>query len=108
MYSTMGNFGLEEQQYLNILKNNGIIDEVSNVDIVIPENLIGEHFGSLCEHVTIQFKNKAEECNFFVKKMLPLPDPIQAKRFQGIMLKEGFFLTKLIQDLKNLCLQKTG
>ena len=103
----MGNIGPEEQ-YLHILKSNGILDEVFKVDIVIPEDLIGEHFGSLCENVTIKFKNKEEDCHLFVKKMLPLPDPIQAEMFQGVMLKEGFFLTKLIQDLKNVCLQKTG
>ena len=103
----MGNIAPEEQ-YLQILKRNGILDEVSKVDIVIPEDLIGEHFGSLCENVTIQFKNKAEDCHLFVKKMLPLPDPVQVEMFKDVMRKEGFFLTQLIQDLKNLCLQRTG
>jgi hypothetical protein len=99
-----------EAKYAQILLNNGILDEVSKIEISVPEDLVGEHFGSICESVKVQFKDsKNEVLHLFVKKSFPIPDPTLGDIFfEGIMLKEGFFLTTVLNDLKDLSVLKLG
>jgi hypothetical protein len=104
----MGNVD-PEAKYAQILLNNGILDEVAKIEISVPQDLVGEHFGSLCESVKIQFKDsKMDDQHLFVKKMLPIPDPSSLELFEGVMLKEGFFLTTILKDVKELSIQKLG
>ncbi len=97
-----------EAKYSKILISNGILDKVSKVEISTPHDIVGAHFGSVCEAVTITFQDKPEKCHLFFKKALPMTDPDQIAAFGKIMLKEGYFLTTLQKKFKVLCTEKLG
>ena len=98
-----------ESKFSDILKQNGILEEISKVTFSKPTDLLGEQFGSVIEYVTIEFKNKKrEDCHLFAKKMLAIPDPTQRNLFEEVMLKEGFYLTTFVQHMNQLCTERIG
>ena len=98
-----------ETKYAEIFKQNGITDEISKITISKALDLLGEQFGSIIEYVTIEFKDRdREDCHLFVKKIIPTPDSTQKDIFEKVMVGEGFFLTNLVNDMKQLCIERVG
>jgi hypothetical protein len=98
--------------YAEILRTNGITDEIINVEISGPGALTGENFGSICEWVRIQFKNRVKDCHLFVKKSCEISDshsdPMQVFLLESVMLKECYALTAFLDNLKDFCVRRVG
>ena len=98
-----------ESKYSEILKQNGILDEILKVTISEPMDLIGEQFGSIIDLVTIEFKDqKREDYHFFVKKSLPVPDPSEKDTYEQVMLREAFYIKDFVQEMKDFCIKRIG
>jgi hypothetical protein len=99
-----------KKKYQEILSSNGINDEISQVVEISPENLIGEHMGSICEYITVKFAR--ENCppkELFVKKLYPvMPNPQQEAMMKTAMVNEGKFLTAYVTEMKNFCTERIG
>jgi hypothetical protein len=87
-----------EEKYAEIFSRNGINDEIERV-VVRSSGLAGEHFASITELATVEFKNGIRKpINLFVKKILPCQDG-RALEMENLMIKEGTFLTTIVDEL---------
>jgi len=88
-----------EEKYAEILEENGIKDEIKCV-VLRPSGLAGEHFASVTELATIEFKDGGmEPLNLFVKRILPCANSAELDSAEKLMIKEGSFLTTILTDM---------
>jgi len=96
-------------KYSEILSAHQINNEISEVIVKIPEDLIGEHMASICEYVTVNFKGgERGPKELFLKRQIPTQDSEQSVKFAHEMWVEGTFLTKFVLQLVELCEKKLG
>lgn len=96
------------QKYNEILRNNGIEDEVDTVEIDDP-GLAGEHTASSCEIILIKFVNKElSALNLFVKKFTKNPGYADLVKEMNLFAKEASFFNDFLPQAKQFCFDKTG
>jgi hypothetical protein len=90
-----------EEKYADIFSRNGINDEIERV-VIRSSGLAGEHFASVCEFATVEFRNGVREpINLFVKKILPCQNARELEMAETMMVKEGTFLTTIVHELSH-------
>lgn len=100
-------FTKEQEEYITILRNNGISDEIESVKIVEPD-LAGAHFASSCETVEIKFQGKKESIHLFAKKLNKNPGFAGLTKELKLFTKESFFFNSFLKDAKEFCIQRIG
>jgi len=106
---SMSEMETEKEHFKKIIKDNGIQDEIEDVQIM-PYPLSGEHMGSKCEKVIITFRNKKEkpQLELFVKKMATSPQMADMIIKFKLFDKESAFYGQLLPALKQYWIEKTG
>jgi hypothetical protein len=58
--------------FQDVLLRNGIKEKIKDISIIVPAELHGEHYASICEYVSICLET-GEEFDFFTKKWTTNP-----------------------------------
>lgn len=98
-----------KQKYIDILKANGIADEVEKVSMHEPEFLRGEHFAALSIYVKVDFKDPSKKSkNLFVKKFVDNELHRSMVEAMRIMEKESYFFTKFLPAARDFAKRYEG
>lgn len=94
------------KKYIDILKSNGIHDEVSQVTIQ-GSGAKGDGMMSDVQCVTVKFvKDDVEDLHLFVKALPTNPSHLEMVQNSFVFDKEALFLTKYVEAAKEFCKSK--
>lgn len=92
------------QKFVDILKSNGILDEVETLTMNEPEELKGEHMASASAYVRVEFKDASiKPKNLFVKKFTSNAAHTQFTKAMRVMEKESAFFNEFLPKARKFC-----
>lgn len=92
------------QTFVEIMKSQGIAEEVGEIIMVEPQELKGEHMATLSVYVKVEFKGGVRKPkNLFVKKHVNNAGHQEVTKKMRIMQKEGKFLFEFLPKMREFC-----
>jgi len=98
-----------KKKYEDILKVNGISDEVKTITSLEPEELKGEHMATATIYVQVEFKDPSiKPKNLFVKKFVENETYKDMVKKMQIMEKESNFFLNFLPEAQEFCKNYPG
>jgi hypothetical protein len=98
-----------KRKFCEILKKNGISDEVEEVLVHEPEHLKGEHLATASLYVEIKFKDSSiKPKHLFAKKFFDNPLQTAMVKEMKIMDKESSFYQEFLPYAREYCKKYPG
>lgn len=95
------------EKYRNILRDNGIKDEILDINESSPPELQGAGMTSSLLYVTVKFKDSAiDPLHLFVKMQSPVGSRSKLVEDMKLVEKEVRFLTKYVPAVQEFCASK--
>lgn len=97
------------EKFVEIIRKQGITEEVGEIMMVEPQELKGEHMATASVYVQVEFKGGVRKPkNLFVKKPYNNSGHTEMTKQMRIMEKEGKFLHDFLPKMREFCGQISG